>query len=351
MIRHITWALALTAVVAGCHRPEDYRLGPSDIDRVLGITLSSTVAPADGTSRVTITAQLDPRTDADKRDVTFTTTAGTLVAGNREGPSLVVPADSTGKAVAELRSPVGAATAELAVSVASIVRTSSVAFLALAREEVFDVSVDRTTLPADGFSTAVITARLRRLGTLQQRLVEFETSAGTLIASGQASSRAVSLTADSTGTLTVELRSDKTPGTARIRVTCLAVPYEFTVTFSPVDPAQIIRVSTDRASAPADGVTPIGISATVAPGLPDGRRLVTFFSTLGQLIPGSVVAGSGQTAHTHLLSTATGVARITATVDGTSSETTAQFTPALPDRLQVSLDAAQLSSGGIPRFG
>ena len=40
------------------------------------------------------------------------------------------------------------------------------------------------------------------------------------------------------------------------------------------------------------------------------------------------------------------MARITATVDGVSADTTAQFTPALPDKVIVSPDLVQLKSGG-----
>ena len=73
--------LALVTAAAGCYRPDDYLLGPSQADEVLVVTASATTVSADGISRVTITAQLDPRTDADKRILTFTTTAGTLSYG------------------------------------------------------------------------------------------------------------------------------------------------------------------------------------------------------------------------------------------------------------------------------
>src|SRR5262245_55853515 len=103
MLRHVALVLIVVAA-SGCHRPDDYFIDPSQADSGLAVTLSASTLPADGISRATITAQLDPRTDFDKRDVTFTTTAGTLIAAGKEGPSIVVPADTTGKAVVELRS-------------------------------------------------------------------------------------------------------------------------------------------------------------------------------------------------------------------------------------------------------
>ena len=344
-VRRLLCCVTLAAGIVACHEPDEYRLGPSEVAQVLGVAVTSQAMPADGISKVTITAQLDPRTDADKRGVTFTTTNGVLVSGAREAMSMTVQADATGKAAVELRSPITPGSADIEVRAASVIRTTSVAFLILARSELFDVTVSRDSIPADGFSTSVITAFLRRIGTLQQRAVKFETSAGSLIASGQEPSRVVNLTADSTGKAEVSLRSEKLVGTARVRVTTLEIPHEFSIAFTPVDPAQIITLSTDRSSVAADGVTPIAITASVAPGLPDGRRRVTFFSTLGQLVPSTTEADGDNTARARIISTATGTARISATVDGTTAETTAQFTPALPNRLHISLGASELKSG------
>jgi hypothetical protein len=345
-MRGIAFCLTLAFVAAGCHRPEDYTLGPSQVHQAFSVVFSSTTIAADGISRATITAQLDPRTDSDKRDVTFTTTAGTLIGGGREGLSVTVQADGTGKAVAELRSAAAAGTAQIEVAVGSIRHTSSIAFLTLARAEAFDVFASQSAIPADGFSRIVITAKLNRPVLPQQRTVTFETSAGILIASGQASARVVTVTADADGQTHVELQSEKTVGAAQVRVTALNVAQDLAVQFTPVDPAQIITISTDRSSVPADGVTPVVISATVAQGLPAPRRTVAFYTTLGQLIPATVEVGSSNVARANLIGTTTGTARITATVDGTTAETTAKFTPALPDKLHLSVDAGELKSGG-----
>ena len=44
--------------------------------------------------------------------------------------------------------------------------------------------------------------------------------------------------------------SEKTIGTARVRVTALEVPHEFDIAFTPVDPAQVIRVAAAPPRAP-----------------------------------------------------------------------------------------------------
>jgi hypothetical protein len=435
-------------LAVACHSPDDYLLSPTRADEVLSVTLSAATLPADGIARTTITAHLDPRTDIDKRDVTFTTTAGTLIAVGKEGSSITVTADISGKAVIELRSATTPATARVDVTVASVARTAAVEFLtvpredlfdvsvsrtsvpadgfstsvisvtlkrlgtptqrqikfessagtfvaagqansrsvtmaagpsgavvvelqndiasiahvrvtaldtlyefdvtftALTRDEVFDVSVDRTSIPADGFSTVVITATLKRSGTPQQRTFKVETAAGTLIAPGQAASRLVTVSADATGRAVVELQSDKTVGTARVRVTAFDLPYEFVITFTAVDPTNIVTLSASPSSAPADGVTAITVSAVISGSIPAGRRAVAFRSTLGQITPAVIEADGGNVARATVTSAVAGTARITATVDGATAETTVQFGAALPDRVFVAPDAVQLKSDG-----
>ena len=444
-MKRIACWLLLALVATGCHRPDDYLLA-SQADQVLSVTLSTTTLPADGISRATITAQLDPRTDIDKRTITFTTTAGTLIADGKEGTAITVPADTSGKAIVELRSSTTPATARIDVTVASVSRSASVQFAQLAREEVFDVALSGTSVPADGFSTIVITITLKRLGTpdqravtvqtsagslntagqtnsrsvtvtaggsgrvvveiqsdtvgtahvrvvaldtvyefditftaltqpevfdvsvgspsipadgfsttpitvtlkrpgtVQQRAVKFETSAGTFIAPGQAVSRAVTLTADATGRAVADLQSDKTVGPARVRVTNLDLPFEFTVNFTAVNPSSIVTVSTSPSSVPADGATAVLVSATVAPGLPAGRRNVAFRTTLGTVTPAVVEADGSNVARATLVSTTTGTARITATVDGSSADATADFTVSLPDRIIVAPVNAEVSA-------
>ena len=448
-MRYLACGLALVAMVtAACHRPDEYLLSPTLADQVLTVTLSATSIPADGISRTTITAQIDPSTDYDKRSITFATTAGTLIADGKQGTSITFTADTTGKATAELRSSTTSATANIDVSVASIVRTASVQFAQLSREQVFDLSVssssvpadgfsssvitvtlkrlgaidqraikfetssgtfnasgqpssrsvtltagasgvvvaelrsdspatayvrvtaldtveefqitfialtqseefdvvvDRTSIPADGFSTAVITATLKRAGgTTLQRTFKFETSAGTLIAAGQAGGRTVSVVADASGRANVDLQSDKTVGSARVRVTAYDLPYEFTVNFTATNPSNVITV-TAAPSAVADGVSTLLVTARVASLLPAGRRLVTFRTTLGTVTPAAIEADGSNTARATITSTTVGQTRITATVDGVTAETTAQFTAALPSQVFVAPDASSLNTGG-----
>ena len=44
MMRHIACGLLLATTATGCHKPDDYLLGPSQADQVLSVTLSATTA-------------------------------------------------------------------------------------------------------------------------------------------------------------------------------------------------------------------------------------------------------------------------------------------------------------------
>ena len=292
-MRYLACGLALvTMVTTACHSPDDYLLSPTLADQVLTVTLSDTSIPADGISRTTITAQIDPRTDYDKRNITFATTAGTLIADGKQGTSITFTADTTGKAVAELRSSTTSATARIDVSVASVVRTASVQFAQLAREQVFDLSVSSSSVPADGFSSSVITVTLKRLGAIDQRAIKFETSAGMFNASGQSLSRSVTLTAGASGVVVAELRSDS-PGTAYVRVTALDTVEEFQITFIALTQSEVFDVAVDRTSIPADGFSTAVITATLkrAGGTPL-QRTFKFETSAGTLIAAGV---SGRT--------------------------------------------------------
>jgi hypothetical protein len=90
--------------------------------------------------------------------------------------------------VVELRSATVSATAQIQVTVASVTRTASIAFEALTREQVYEVVLSATSVPADDLSTTLITVILKRLGTLPQRAVKLDV-AGAFVSAGQPNSR------------------------------------------------------------------------------------------------------------------------------------------------------------------
>lgn len=340
----------LTLAASGCYDPDAYTLSPSRVNEILSVTTSAPAVPANGIARITITVQIDPLTDLNKRLVTITTSGGTLVWGNQEGSATTLPIDDAGKLVVELRSGTTAGPVRLDVRVGPLSRSVTVQFTAVRREDLYSVDVSRTTLPADGFSTARITVTLRQVGTAQQRVVAFQTSGGTLVGPGLVNARQANVTADTSGVAIVDLQSDKTAGPVRVAITALERTEEIDFTFVPADPSQVITLSANPAAVAADGASTITIVARVSPNLPAGRRSVTFRTTVGQFLPGrtgefTIEADGSNSAQATLVSTTAGSARVTATVDGTTADTNVQFTTALPDSVFVSPAAATLRSG------
>jgi hypothetical protein len=343
---------AMLATAAGACS-NDAPLGPSeDLDRFMRVTLSANTLPADGISRLTIVIELDKETDPDKRTLTLTTTAGRLIAAGKTDTTVTVQADATGKATAELRSDQVPAVAKVDVSVGSLLtRTNTVEFVAVPSSSVFDVEVTGASLPADGFSTTRIAVTLKKLGNLEDRIVKFSTSAGTILVGGRASTTAADVTADSDGRAVIELQSEKRLISARVTITAQGATRNLDIPFTAVMPSDVVTIGASPGSVAADGQTAITVTATVAAGLPSGSRDVTFRTTLGQFLPerdstATRSADGSNLTRINLVSTTPGDTRITATVDGTTADTGATFVPALPDRVFVSVTEATLQENG-----
>ena len=88
-------AAALLVWAPGCADLD----APPVADQVLGLVSSADKVAANGYSIVTLVAQLDPRTKAEFRDVTFTTTLGAFVGAPAATPrEILVPALPTDEA-------------------------------------------------------------------------------------------------------------------------------------------------------------------------------------------------------------------------------------------------------------
>src|SRR5690242_19224909 len=115
-----SFGVILSIVMASCHDPSHYQplsatnnngLNP---DAVLKVTPAATTIPADGLSRVLITARVDPASTV--RRVAFATTLGTLIAGGQSvasTASLTLDVDANGEASVELKSATEVATARV----------------------------------------------------------------------------------------------------------------------------------------------------------------------------------------------------------------------------------------------
>lgn len=339
---------------AGCHDPNAYIVSPDNVDSVVRVDVSAAAIPADGLSRTTITATIPPGAAPDRREVTFTASRGTLLAGSQQAAQVKVTADAAGQAVAQLRSDAIVGSVRVDVQVQTVIRSVTVNFTAPVADDTFTISAAPATIPADGFSESTISVRLKTLGTTAQRTVEFRTTAGLLDAPGVTASDVITVPANADGLAVAQLQSAKIVGTARVTATALNVSRAVEVPFTSVAASDIIRLSSSASSLPADGKSTARITATIAQGLPATRRTVTFrlTGTGGLFLPDLKTEvtreadASGQARIELQTDSKTGLARVAAEVDKTTSNDVAiQMVQALPDRIFLRSDAVRLKSG------
>jgi hypothetical protein len=374
----IALATALAVAVA-CHDKEKYvPLSPDnpnglDLNAVLAVAANPTSVPADGVSKTRITAHIDP--SATTRKISFATTLGTLIAGEKsvlaQAGTLDVDADTSGAASVDLKTVASVATARVTVSIkpsptaAAIVRDLDVPFVGVNGDQVLTLTSSASSLPADTFSTATITAQLNFVGDRQQPVV-FSASRGTLLkfgaTTGGTGDAANTVTADATGAARIQLRSDATVGTARIGAKAIGFEREIFVEFTPINPSDIITLRPDLDTAPADGATRVRIVARVSASIPDigNNRVVTFTSTDGTFVSGTPVspnppngssatvkADAGNMAIVDLKAPSLpALAGITATVSNVTARASINFTRAQPDTVAIQSSAASVNRVG-----
>ena len=231
------------------------------------------------------------------------------------------------------------------------------------------VTVSASSIPADGFSRVEITARITGGADLDKREVQFETDAGDFPRETTAGTKKTTIDVDSTGVVTVELRSSNTPALATVTVQVLekgennsSTPIEALITrveveFVDPDPGAIIQLSTSEERGQADDSSVIFVHADVGEGIPGPNRPVTFVTTLGTFIGGTTTSSGTHTvtinadldrrATATLKSPATaGEALVTASVASTTAEIRIPFDPALPEVILVNLEKNKLVRDG-----
>jgi hypothetical protein len=345
-------ALLLASGSAACHNPNAYVLSPDSVDQFLAFAASAPSLPADGVSRITLTASIDPNATSSNRTIKFSTSAGTLIAaGQKSTTDLDVVVDGSGKALVELQSTNVVLTCRVSARIKDLVRTVNVLFTAPNADDVLILAVAPPTLPADGFSRARITATVKLLSDPSQRIVTFKTSTGTLFSSQQPtnSGKSVDVPTDSSGVAFVDLQSSSSVETAFVSATAAGVTRNVTVGFTPPAAGSIVTLAASAGSAPADGATLVQVTATIAAAIPTGSRTVEFTATDGTFVNG----GDGKTAKVtpdasnravidlKAPSLPTSV-RVTVTVNNVSASVTITFGVALPDSIFVSPVSAQI---------
>lgn len=240
------------------------------------------------------------------------------------------------------------------------------------RVNALELTIDKPSIPADGFSIATLVARIDPNASPANRTITFTTTVGAFVGAPGDGTTLESVVA-SDGSTSVQLRSTRTVQTATVTATVKGnteLTKKQTVTFDTVNAQDILRVSTPSTSAPADGATITPITAEVASGLPAGRRQVTFTTSLGTFVadPAAPVLGDSArrtvnveadgsnraVAYLRSMNTEVGQAIITAKVDSSpavSANASVQFARAYPTQVLVTTSAptaaANFTSTGI----
>jgi hypothetical protein len=325
--------LLLTAVsvlaLAGCNSPSEPNAAGA-----LTLTTSGSEIPADGFSRVTLTAQIDPRAAADRRTVVFTTTAGTFAGATENGgKTLSLGVDSAGRAQVELQSGRNIETAVVTASVSTATETLTVQrvevrFVAVDSGALVRLSTSTSSAPADGATPVRVYADIASGLPSGQRTVSFTTSLGGFGAPASQTPTATA-TADASNRATVDLfgPSDSV-GQARVTATVGGTTVQTFVDFVRAYPDTIV-VSPSKLQLQASASDSLTVTitllrnlGTVTAGTPvTVKVLKPNNEDLQFLINGVAPSGTGGTTQATVSAGATtyrGTAIIEVSVPGTS---------------------------------
>lgn len=253
-----------TILSAGnCFDPNERSPTSPAVQGALRVSLSSSSIPADGTAILSVTAEIDPRADAENRVLVFQTTDGRFLEATT-GPFRAVErsVDSFGKATATLRSSRTVQPVELTVTVKAkpsvFVRTIVQFTRAEPSDTISFVDLPSTAL-ADMTTLTPITISVDESLPSDQRNVTFTTSRGTFASTGTGTASAI---AGSDHRARVDLKSPLDPGTARITATVDGVTIEAALELVPappetilVSPAKIVLQATNGEG----GTTPVKV--------------------------------------------------------------------------------------------
>jgi hypothetical protein len=148
--------LFLAAALAGCSESDP--TNPTAPGAVLTLAPLTAAIPADGASRVALTAQITPQAASANRTIHFTTTAGSFAGATTK--AVDVPVDTDGKAVVVLQSGSTVDTATVEASLLSYVQRATVSFTAAVPDSIV-VDPGAFSLQAGLANTTTVTAVLR----------------------------------------------------------------------------------------------------------------------------------------------------------------------------------------------
>lgn len=231
------------AVAQGCDK--DYDRGrfntPTDpAQQFLKLEATPSSLPADGVSQVTLTATINA--DSLKRDVIFTTTAGTLVGGTgTTDTERTVTVNSSGQAALALRSSLTPGTARVTAKVKDapqVSQSTDVVFGLAGEDDLIQFTASPSSAPADGATASTFAVRISPQIASSARTVQFHTTAGTFVRGAADQDEAVPAT--SSNTASIILYSAGEVGEGRVRATVAGVSREVGIRFDRALPDRLI---------------------------------------------------------------------------------------------------------------
>lgn len=234
--------LFLLLLVVGCYDPDEYTLTDAKMEEYLKIEIQDISLPADGFSRILITAVISRGADPDRRTVIFSTSDGTLIGGTKGTNGNEVIADGTGRAEIELQSAAVLGTARLNVRVKDITgltRDTTIRFAQVNRDTIlhFLSPTADTTAVADGATFTRFTVEVSPFIPKDQRKVIF-TAVGATLAPN--TSTTAEIPVDASNLASVDVRSPNRVGSGRLIAAIAGVTQEAAINFDQADPSTIL---------------------------------------------------------------------------------------------------------------
>ena len=244
-------ALLFVVTTIACHNPDSFVVGPDNIDAILSLSAAPASITANGFSRTTVTARIDPRTVLTNRTITFKTSAGTLYAPGTSGMTVDVAPTSDGTAIVQLESTKTTGIARVDATLGTLSRAIEVRFVSGTATDIISVVATSTAAPADGSTITAVVATVS--GDLPQarRTVTFTTNVGSFGPEGT-EEKTKQIVADAGNRAVANLRSPQATGSAQVRAVVDDTSAETTVNFIAAPPERI-AVSADEPSVRADG--------------------------------------------------------------------------------------------------
>lgn len=206
----------------------------------LQLVAQASALPADSVSQVTLTATINA--DSLKRDVVFTTTAGTLVGGSgTTDTERTLTVNSSGQAFIELRSALTPGMARVTARVKDlpqVAQSVDIAFTTPGEDALIQFTASPSSAPADGATSSTFVVKISPQIASSARTVQFHTTAGSFVRDGNDTDEDVPATADNTASIL--LFSPKEVGEGRVRATVAGVSREVRIRFDRALPGSIV---------------------------------------------------------------------------------------------------------------